>query len=197
MVSETGVILNNEMNGKEPLPKDGCSNMPDDCSPRLLHTEHLQCVWLVGYLAYCFGLPIEMCCSYPSPANYVRPRKRPLTSIAPMMVEFANGSLFSVLGASGGSRIITTVVQNGLHLLNGKMSVAEALACPRLHDQLIPNRVVFETGFKNSTVGYMKDMGHNVSWGSAGSSAQAITITGGTFEAAGEPRQKNSAGITT
>ena len=132
---------------------------------------------------------------YPSPANYVQPNKRSLSSIAPIIAEFANGTLFAVLGASGGSRIITTVVQNALHLLDGGMSVHEAVKQPRLHDQLVPNLVSFEWGYDNATVEFMRDRGHNVTWGQAGSSAQAIRIQDGAFEAAGEPRQNDSAGL--
>ena len=133
---------------------------------------------------------------YPSPANYVRPNKRPLSSIAPIMAEFVNGNLFAVLGASGGSRIITTVVQTALSVLDRGMTVHEALKQPRLHDQLLPNQVTFEWIYDNATVKYMSDRGHNVTWGPAGSSAQAIRIQDGMFEAAGEPRQYDSAGLT-
>ncbi|KAL2058586.1 hypothetical protein ABVK25_001314 [Lepraria finkii] len=133
---------------------------------------------------------------YPSPANYVRPTKRPLSSIAPTMAEFANGTLFAILGASGGSRIITTVVQNALSVLDRGMTIHEAVKQPRLHDQLLPNQVHFEYNYDNATVDYMRKRGHNVTWGPAGSSAQAIIIQAGVFEAAGEPRQHDSAGHT-
>jgi len=133
---------------------------------------------------------------YPSPANYVKPRKRSMSSIAPIMAEYANGTLFAVMGASGGSRIITTVIQNALNVLDLGMTVQEAVAQPRLHDQLLPNLVTFEWAYDNNTVESMERRGHNVTWGPAGSSAQAIRITNGLFEAAGEPRQDDSAGLT-
>jgi len=133
---------------------------------------------------------------YPSPANYVRPNKRSMSSIAPIMAEFANGTLFAVLGASGGSRIITTVIQNALHILDRGMTVGEAVRQPRLHDQLLPNLVTFEWNYDNATVESMRKRGHNVTWGLAGSSAQGIRIENGIFEAAGEPRQNDSAGIS-
>ncbi len=133
---------------------------------------------------------------YPSPANYVKPRKRSMSSITPIMAEFANGTLFAVLGASGGSRIITTVIQNALSILDGGMTVHEAVEKPRLHDQLLPNRVTFEWTYDNRTVESMRRRGHDITWGPAGSSAQAIRIEGGCFEAAGEPRQDDSAGLT-
>ena len=112
------------------------------------------------------------------------------------MAEFTNGTLFAVLGASGGSRIITTVVQTALSVLDRGMSIHEAVRQPRLHDQLLPNQVQFEYSYDNLTVAYMKERGHNVTWGPAGSSAQAIIIRESVFEAAGEPRQHDSAGLT-
>ncbi|KAJ9640240.1 hypothetical protein H2204_003465 [Knufia peltigerae] len=132
----------------------------------------------------------------PSPSNYIRPGKRPLSSISPAIVEFPNGTLYYVTGAAGGSRIITATIQNLIHVLDQNMTVPEALAQPRLHDQLIPNQVMFEYAYNNETVDFMKARGHNCTWVAPGlSTAQGLRRLGnGTFEAAGEPRQINSGG---
>lgn len=108
-----------------------------------------------------------------------------------------NGTLNFVVGAAGGSRIITSTIQSIIYALDGGLSAPEALAQPRLHDQLIPNQVLFEYDYDNDTVAFMKERGHNVSWVSPGLSAvQAIRVLpNGTFEAAGEPRQENSGGF--
>ncbi len=135
----------------------------------------------------------------PTPANYIRPNKRSLSSITPLIVEhLSNHSLFAVLGAAGGSRIITATIQNALDVIDRKLTAHEALARPRLHDQLIPNQVAFEWDYDNRTVQYMKERGHNVTWvPPVYSSAQALKLSSnGSFEAAGEPRQKDSAGLT-
>lgn len=136
----------------------------------------------------------------PSPANYIRPGKRPLSSISPTIVEFPNGTLYYVIGAAGGSRIITATIQNLVHVLDQNMTAPEALAQPRLHDQLIPNQVSFELppfGYNNETVAFMKSRGHNVTYIAPGqSTAQGIRrLPNGTFEAAGEPRQLDSGGF--
>ncbi|KAJ9626468.1 hypothetical protein H2203_004100 [Taxawa tesnikishii (nom. ined.)] len=132
----------------------------------------------------------------PSPANYIRPGKRPLSSITPTIVEFPNGTLYFVVGAAGGSRIITATIQNLWNVLDRNMTSPEALAEPRLHDQLVPNQVYFEYAYDNATVEFMRERGHNVTWWAPGqSSAQALRrLSNGTFEAAGEPRQLNSGG---
>ncbi|KAL8946105.1 MAG: hypothetical protein Q9222_007453 [Ikaeria aurantiellina] len=134
----------------------------------------------------------------PSPSNYIRPGKRPLSSISPTIVEFlANGTLYFAVGSAGGSRIITATIQNLWHVLDQGMSSAGALGEARLHDQLLPNQVSFEYAYDNSTVAFMQSLGHNVTWVAPGlSTAQALRrLPNGTFEAAGEPRQKNSAGF--
>jgi gamma-glutamyltranspeptidase/glutathione hydrolase/leukotriene-C4 hydrolase len=49
-----------------------------------------------------YGLP-------PSPSNYIKPGKRPMSSMSPIIVVDENDDIRLVLGASGGSRIITGV----------------------------------------------------------------------------------------
>jgi gamma-glutamyltranspeptidase/glutathione hydrolase len=133
----------------------------------------------------------------PSPINYIRPNKRPLSSITPIIVEHPNGTLYISIGAAGGSRIITATMQSLWHVLDHGMTLSEALKQPRIHDQLLPDRTSFEIGYDNGTVESMKCRGHNVTWVQLGQSAvQGVRLlSNGTFEAASEPRQKNSGGL--
>jgi len=133
----------------------------------------------------------------PSPANYIRPGKRPLSSITPLIASHPNGSLFAILGAAGGSRIITATVQNAVDILDRGLSAHETLLRRRLHDQLIPNEITLEWGYDNGTVDFLKDRGHKVRWVPPGYSACHIirTVGNGGLEAAGDPRQSDSAGI--
>jgi gamma-glutamyltranspeptidase / glutathione hydrolase / leukotriene-C4 hydrolase len=85
-----------------------------------------------------FGLP-------PSPYNYPGANKRPLSSTAATIVEYADGSLYTALGGSGGSRIFGAVAQVLLNMEWG-MDVSAAVEEPRLHDQLYPAMVTLETG---------------------------------------------------
>lgn len=133
-----------------------------------------------------------------SPANFIRPGKRPLSSISPVIVErLSSSSLYFVHGAAGGSRIITATIQNLWHVLDQGLTPAQTLAKPRFHDQLIPNQISFEYLYDNETVAFMQSRGHNVTRVAPGqSSAQALRrLLNGTFEAAGEPRQIAAAGI--
>ena len=134
----------------------------------------------------------------PSAANFIRPGKRPLSSTTPVIVERPDGSLYISVGAAGGSRIISSTAQVLWHILEHNMTMGDALLEPRLHDQLMPNEVRFEYKFDNDTVTALRERGHNVTWVREGLSAvQGIRVLeGGVFEAASEPRQKNSGALT-
>ncbi|KAK8108273.1 Glutathione hydrolase proenzyme [Apiospora kogelbergensis] len=149
----------------------------------------------------------------PSPANFVRPGKRPLSSINPVIVESASADrrLFAVLGAAGGSRIISSTAQVAWRLLEGAAAnkkktttMHDAIREPRFHDQLMPNTATFEYAFDNATVASMAARGHNVTWVREGySSVQGIRVLSEDedgnidgFEAVGETRQKNSGGLS-
>jgi gamma-glutamyltranspeptidase/glutathione hydrolase len=152
----------------------------------------------------------------PSPANFIRPGKRPLSSISPTIVEHPNGTLYFVIGAAGGSRIPTAVIQQLWYVLDRNMSVATALEQPRFHDQLQPDHMALEWpqdedagggwltgkgrqrfGYDNGTAAYLKGLGHNITWMAPHtSSVQGVRmLCNGTFEAAGEPRQLTSGGF--
>ncbi|KAK2625377.1 hypothetical protein QTJ16_005746 [Diplocarpon rosae] len=133
----------------------------------------------------------------PSPINFIAPQKRPLSSISPIIATYPNGTLALSIGAAGGSRIITATALAIWDVLERGMSLAEALAEPRMHDQLVPAMTTVEYAFEQSTVKALRQMGHNVTFVKPGFSAvQGVRrLWNGTFEAASEPRQVNSAGL--
>ncbi len=68
----------------------------------------------------------------PSPSNFIRPGKRPLSSISPTIAEFlSNGTLYLATGSAGGSRIITATIQILFHSLDQGLSIVQSLAAPR------------------------------------------------------------------
>lgn len=123
----------------------------------------------------------------PSTANFIRPGKRPLSSISPVIIEDKRtGQTTHALGCAGGSRIITANIINTFHALQG-MDLQKALSMPRWHDQLLPATTTFEwdassnptipdwQGFDNRTVAFLASVGHNVSWVAPGlSTAQGV-----------------------
>lgn len=133
----------------------------------------------------------------PSVANFIRPGKRPLSSVTPVIASFPDGQLFATVGAAGGSRIISSTTLALWHTIEHDMTMREALREPRFHDQVMPNTLLLEYEFDNRTAAGLMERKHNVTWVSPGLSAvQGIMrLEGGLFEAASEPRQKNSGGL--
>ncbi|KAI8896724.1 gamma-glutamyltranspeptidase, partial [Globomyces pollinis-pini] len=76
----------------------------------------------------------------PSPYNFVQPRKRPLSSSVPTIIQ-KDGSVVAVLGASGGSHISTSTLQVLVRMLDMNMDADDAVSSPRIHHQLLPNKV--------------------------------------------------------
>ena len=70
--------------------------------------------------------------------NSIAPGKRPLSPMSPTIV-MHNGQPLLALGAPGGTRIITCVLQTLLNYLDYGMSLAAAVAAPRLHHQWYPD----------------------------------------------------------
>ena len=59
---------------------------------------------------------------------------------------YATAASLLVTGTPGGSRIITTVLQVILNVVDHRMNIAEAVAAPRIHHQWLPDRVFAERG---------------------------------------------------
>src|SRR6516164_9540888 len=109
-------------------------------------------------------------------ANAPGPGKRPLSSMTPTIV-LKDGKPFLVTGSPGGSRIITTVLQVVLNVLEFNEDVADAVAAPRLHHQWWPDEVVVERGFSPDLIGALKARGHTVVEGLPPTSANSILVT--------------------
>src|SRR6266545_3871756 len=96
-------------------------------------------------------------------ANAIVPGKRMLSAMTPSIVLDQGGRLFLVVGTPGGPTIITTVAQVILDVLDQKMTLAEAVAAPRIHHQALPDIIRYERGgLSESTVTALRGMGHHV-----------------------------------
>ncbi|KAF9021815.1 gamma-glutamyltranspeptidase [Hymenopellis radicata] len=151
----------------------------------------------------------------PSPVNFIRPFKRPQSSIASSIAEdLHTGQLIMATGSAGGSRIITATLQNLHHHLDLRLSAEEAAYTPRWHEQLGPSTLFeglynesdttfYEAGvqlgiaaFSNSTVGYLMGLGYNVSGEAYSGSTSHVIVrdADGVFEAANDPRKSAGGG---
>jgi gamma-glutamyltranspeptidase / glutathione hydrolase len=95
-------------------------------------------------------------------ANAIQPGKRMLSSMTPTIVE-RDGKLFMVLGAPGGSTIITAVLQTFLGVTEYGMTLDEAVWASRYHHQWLPDVITCEAAAIDTTVRkQLWDMGHKL-----------------------------------
>ncbi len=124
-------------------------------------------------------------------ANAPGPNKRPLSSMSPTLV-FKDGQIELVTGSPGGARIITTVVQIILDVIDHGLNVAEAEEAPRVHDQGFPDELRIERGVSRDTIRLLEAMGHKVVVREAMGSANTIARVGGVLTGASDPRQRGT-----
>ncbi len=126
-------------------------------------------------------------------ANAIGPRKRPLSSLTPMIVlegysDHVPGAAESsplkplpkvrlVLGSPGGGKIINTVLQTLLNVLVFRMDVLAAVTAPRFHHQWMPDRLDLERwGFSADTVQKLQEAGYKLNYLDSIGECQAIEI---------------------
>lgn len=94
-----------------------------------------------------------------SMANSIEPGKRPLSSMTPTIV-LKDGEPLLATGSPGGSRIITSVLQSVLNVVDFDMNAAEAVSMPRIHHQWQPDQIFWEEGISVDTRRVMEGKGH-------------------------------------
>ena len=77
-------------------------------------------------------------------ANSIKPAKRPLSSMSPTIVLDPDGKPLMTIGAAGGSRIITTVLQVIISVVDHNLNVQNAINLGRTHSQWIPDVIRYE-----------------------------------------------------
>jgi gamma-glutamyltranspeptidase/glutathione hydrolase len=97
-------------------------------------------------------------------ANAIGPGKRPLSSMTPTIVVH-DGKPFLVLGSPGSSKIITTVANVLMGVVDYGMNIQEAVDAPRFHHQWMPDALDVEQWFSPDTVQALQKMGYNVQIG--------------------------------
>ncbi len=95
-------------------------------------------------------------------ANSIAPGKRMLSSMTPTIV-LQNDSVYLVVGSPGGSRIITTVLQVIMNVLDHQLPLDRAIARPRFHHQWYPDIVYMENhAFTRTVEGKLRAMGYDI-----------------------------------
>lgn len=122
-------------------------------------------------------------------ANAIQPGKRPVSSMTPTIL-LRDGKLFMVLGAPGGSRITTAVLQVILNVVDFGMNVQDAVDAPRIHHQWKPDKLSLERGISPDTVELLKARGYDVDYSPGVVLAQvaAIVSDGGWLQGGSDGR---------
>lgn len=94
-------------------------------------------------------------------ANAIGPGKRPLSSMTPTIVVH-DGKTVMVLGSPGSSKIISTVANVLMGVVDYGMNIQEAVNAPRFHNQWLPDVVNVEKYFSPDTVKALHQMGYTV-----------------------------------
>ena len=97
-------------------------------------------------------------------ANAIGPGKRPLSSMTPTIVVH-NGKTVMVLGSPGSSKIITTVANVLMGVVDYRMNLQEAVNAPRFHNQWLPDVVNVEKNFSPDTLSLLRNMGYKIQIG--------------------------------
>ncbi|MDR3560421.1 MAG: gamma-glutamyltransferase [Negativicutes bacterium] len=125
-------------------------------------------------------------------ANAVEPYKRPLSSMSPSVV-LKDGKLYMVVGSPGGARIITTVLQVILNVVDHGMNIREAVDAPRVHMQWLPDEIRIErNGLSQDVIDKLTAMGYTVVVKAPMGDVNAIIIdpATGVMYGAGDPRNE-------
>jgi gamma-glutamyltranspeptidase/glutathione hydrolase len=122
--------------------------------------------------------------------NAIAPGKRMLSSMSPTIVLGPGGQVDLVLGAAGGSRIITAVFEELSNALDFGMDAADAVRAPRFHQQDSPDVLFLEPHALTDDVRRaLESMGHETKDVEHLADAPAIGRSLGLWVGAAEPRR--------
>jgi dipeptidyl-peptidase-4 len=122
-------------------------------------------------------------------ANAIAPGKRMLSAMAPTIVLDPNGQVLMLVGGRGGPRIITAVVQAIVNVIDYRMTLADAVGAPRIHEQALPDQLEYEKdGVPDDVVAQLNAMGYKTQPGATGS-LTAIKRTANGWEGLFDPRK--------
>lgn len=127
-------------------------------------------------------------------ANAIQPGKRPLSSMTPTILT-RDGKFFMAVGAPGGARIISAVLQTILNVVDFGMNAQDAVDAPRIHHQWQPDKLYLEPGISPDTVALLQSRGYDVdhSPGLVLARVEAIVNSGGWLQGGSDGRASGKA----
>jgi gamma-glutamyltranspeptidase/glutathione hydrolase len=123
-------------------------------------------------------------------ANAIAPGKRMLSAMTPTIVLDPRKQLQLVVGSPGGPRIITTVYHIISNVIDHRMSLADAVAAPRMHHQALPDSIRLEgDGFTPATLDSLRAKGHGLIFTEPWGDVEAIIRVPGGWQGVSDPRR--------
>ncbi len=120
-------------------------------------------------------------------ANAIQPGKRPLSSMTPTIL-VRDGKPFLVVGGPGGSKIISSVLQVILNVVDFGMNVQDAVDAPRFHHQWQPDVITIEKGFSPDSIKILESLGHKVESSNSVARIEAIVVDKGWLQGGADGR---------
>jgi gamma-glutamyltranspeptidase/glutathione hydrolase len=129
--------------------------------------------------------------------NLVRPNRRPVSSMSPVLVSRDNKPVL-MTGSPGGSKIISANMQMILNVLEFGMNIADASVAPRIHHQWRPDALEIESGISPDTVSLLMDKGQSIKFSQRSvnmGSLQTVMWRDGFFYGFSDPRRPGAGAI--
>ena len=128
----------------------------------------------------------------PMPANAMQAGKRMMSTMTPTLV-FKGEQPWMAVGTPGGGRILNTILQVLVNVIDFKLNIDEATHQPRISAGEGPLEV--EPNFNADTLALLKKKGHEIRVSETMGSAQSIVIDKGFFLGAADPRRPGAAAV--
>jgi gamma-glutamyltranspeptidase/glutathione hydrolase len=123
-------------------------------------------------------------------ANAIAPGKRMLSAMTPTIVLDLRKQLYLVTGTPGGPKIITMVYHVISNVIDHRMSLADAVAAPRMHHQGLPDSLQVESdGFVPAALDSLRARGHAISARGYWGDVEAIIRTSEGWQGVSDPRR--------
>jgi gamma-glutamyltranspeptidase/glutathione hydrolase len=123
------------------------------------HTLGTGCGVVTPGMGFVWNNSMKLADTRPGRPNSLAPGKARTTGMVPTML-LRDGQPWLIVGALGGSVIISAVLQTILNIVDFGMSPAEAVAAPRIHHE--GGALHAEARVQESTIAGLEAMGHQV-----------------------------------
>ena len=127
-----------------------------------------------------------------SPGNRFSPGKRPMSTMAPVMIFNQDNELSLITGSPGGSYIPGAILRVVTGVIDFDLSIGDATMLPRVHKDWPYKGIDYEKTLSSDIVKGLKRMGHKTSSNKTMGSTQSIHIVDGVRYGYADLRRPNA-----